>query len=567
MGHAGAFWVPGEPHTKQKIAALKNVGVSIVDHPSMIGPVLKMRFGLTSAPGGASEEGAEPEEGATYDSMDAFARAVTGGASKHKRRSYHTSARSSGHAPSRPVMPTAAVSSSQQTRSLHLDRHASRQLLEGEDKAAELQFDRYPIRYLALGVDRATRSRCLVTAVIWNEAQWRSPSEFSKMILPPYAKKGVLSLTSKDTKNVITRLMEHLQIMGKENVDYRAATGRMLRNLGKVFHEKEAKHVSLKFAMSQQGKEAFAVLDMNIELDDAAYRSGGRLKDVHEGYGALEARDPGAREAEESGIVYHMLHPEERARNIGTLSNGADLAMNTVDALTAAGGRPTNFLDTGGKATGETVKKALEIVLRDDRVKVLLVNIFGGLTLGDMIARGVVAAYEDLRVKVPVVVRVRGTNEREARKVFARSGLPLYAFDHFGEAASAAIQLANGAMPPVQVAYPEGEAEVAELKDAIQTAAETVVEQGDFAVDGAGAVVAGGVVQPAGDVAAEPVQDGNTQPQAVEQEAVEPQEQMPQESEQEPEEIKEQKPDQEEQEPEKAEGATTSQSLGSDHVA
>src|SRR4051812_29584441 len=108
--------------------------------------------------------------------------------------------------------------------------------------------------------------------------------------------------------------------------------------------------------------------------------------------------------------------------------------MNTVDALARLGGRAANFLDTGGKATSETVKKSFEVILRDPRVRVVFVNIFGGLTLGDMIARGIILAFKELSLRVPVVVRIRGTNEREGQQLIAESGLPLFAFDSFDEA-------------------------------------------------------------------------------------------------------------------------------------
>lgn len=537
MGHAGAFWVPGEPHPNQKIAALKNAGVVIVNHPAKIGPALRLKLRHTTAQADGSEEGASLEEGASYESADDFAKAVSRGLPQQQRRGLHTSTRRSSLVTSRPGGPTFPASP-QQTRSLHLDRAASQKVLEDEDKDAELQFERYPIRYLALGVDRATRSQCIVTAVIWDDKAWRSPSSFNKMLLPASAKNGVLSLNNKDSKNVITRLIEQLQIMGKEkgSVDYRAATGRVLRNLAKVFKEKEAKHVSLQFAMNQQGKAAFYMLDMNVELDDAAYRSGGRLKEVHEAYGALESRDPGARQAEKSGIVYHRLNHTDRACSIGTLSNGAGLAMNTVDALADAGGKPANFLDTGGKATSETVKKSFEIILQDDRVKVILVNVFGGLTLGDVIARGVVSAYKDLRVRVPVVVRIRGTNEKEARRIIARSGVPLYAYDDFEDAAAAAVELAKGAAAPVQVAYPEGEKEVAELKDAIQQAAQALMEQGDFGMDSAEAIVAEDILRFPDEVT-EPAEDNFAPPHAIAHEAQQPSEQV---AEQEAEQVAEQ---------------------------
>ena len=91
--------------------------------------------------------------------------------------------------------------------------------------------------------------------------------------------------------------------------------------------------------------------------------------------------------------------------------------MNTVDALTQRGGHCANFLDTGGKATRETVKVSFRVILKDSRVKTIFVNIFGGLTLCDMIAEGVVLAYRGLGIGLPVVVRLRGTNEREGQRM------------------------------------------------------------------------------------------------------------------------------------------------------
>lgn len=91
--------------------------------------------------------------------------------------------------------------------------------------------------------------------------------------------------------------------------------------------------------------------------------------------------------------------------------------MNTVDALTIRGGHCANFLDTGGKATSETVKSAFRIVLSDPRVKTVFVNIFGGLTRSEMIAEGIIMAFRDLGMKVPVVVRLRGTNEELGQKM------------------------------------------------------------------------------------------------------------------------------------------------------
>lgn len=97
--------------------------------------------------------------------------------------------------------------------------------------------------------------------------------------------------------------------------------------------------------------------------------------------------------------------------------NGAGLAMNTVDVIADLGGKCANFLDTGGKATSETVKRSFELILTNANVRTVFVNIFGGLTLCDMIADGIMLAYEDLGIKVPVVVRLRGTNEEIGQKM------------------------------------------------------------------------------------------------------------------------------------------------------
>ena len=97
--------------------------------------------------------------------------------------------------------------------------------------------------------------------------------------------------------------------------------------------------------------------------------------------------------------------------------NGAGLAMNTVDAVTINGGNCANFLDTGGKATSKTVEASFKILTSDPRVKVIFVNIFGGLTRCDMIAEGIIDAFKNLKLKIPVVVRLRGTNEEAGQKM------------------------------------------------------------------------------------------------------------------------------------------------------
>jgi succinyl-CoA synthetase alpha subunit len=440
MGHAGAFWLPGEPEPEHKVEALRRAGVTVVNHPAKIGAALVK---LLDGNGNASQPLAG-EIGAEFASTDDFATAASGILPSQQRRGLHTSSRrpASTSLPSR----SRPRASPHQTRNLHLDSTASEQLLKESRLGSDLRYNTFPVRYLALGIDRATRSQCLITAVHFDVKSLRKPSSYDKILLPPGAT-DILALDGTEAwDEAVTTLISKLKIGDLPGSGAATSVGNLLRDLARVFSDNEAKHVGLQFNVREQKRKLqFPVYDLRIELDDSASRSGGRLADVHYKYAALEARDPGAREAEAEGIVYHRLSPGNKAHNIGTLVNGAGLAMNTIDALADHGGLAANFLDTGGKATSETVRRSFQIILRDDRVKVVFVNIFGGLTLGDMIARGIVLAYNEVDIKVPVVVRIRGTNEEEAQRIIAASGLPLYAFDDFDEAAEKAIELAAGA--------------------------------------------------------------------------------------------------------------------------
>ena len=220
----------------------------------------------------------------------------------------------------------------------------------------------------------------------------------------------------------------------------KAATTKLINQLWDIFRGKEA--VSLEMHISvPESSDNLKITNLDFTFDDASFRSSKRQAELH-ALRDTSLEDPVELSAEPDGIVYVKLDGEERT--IGTLVNGAGLAMNTVDALATHGGFATNFLDTGGKATSETVKRSFELLLQDKRVKAIFVNIFGGLTLGDMIARGVLLAFKELDMPVPVVVRIRGTNEKEGQKIIEESGLKLFAYDDFEEAAEKVVQLANG---------------------------------------------------------------------------------------------------------------------------
>ncbi len=149
--------------------------------------------------------------------------------------------------------------------------------------------------------------------------------------------------------------------------------------------------------------------------------------------------DPGELEAGEWGLSYVKLEG-----NIGCMVNGAGLAMATMDIIKLAGGEPANFLDVGGGANADRVAKAFEIILSDPNVKAILVNIFGGIVRGDRVAEGIIKAVQVKEVKVPVVVRLQGTNADIARKMLEESGLKFTVADDLKEAAEKVVQLANG---------------------------------------------------------------------------------------------------------------------------
>ena len=150
-------------------------------------------------------------------------------------------------------------------------------------------------------------------------------------------------------------------------------------------------------------------------------------------------RDPGQEDPRESVAADHGLAYVGLDGDIGCIINGAGLAMATMDMIKLAGGEPANFLDIGGGASPERVCQAFRTVLSDANVSVILVNIFAGINRCDWIAKGVVQAYKEVGIEIPVVVRLSGTNVEEGRRVLAESGLPIITTDTLADAAEAAV--------------------------------------------------------------------------------------------------------------------------------
>lgn len=180
--------------------------------------------------------------------------------------------------------------------------------------------------------------------------------------------------------------------------------------------------------------DKFLALDAKMTFDDnALYRQKdiSKLRDLTE-EDALEM------EAAQFGLNYISLDGQ-----IGCMVNGAGLAMATMDVIKLAGAEPANFLDVGGGATQEAVTAAFKIILKDTKVKAILVNIFGGIMKCDIIARGIVEAAKATSLKLPLVVRLQGTHAAEGRKILADSGLPIITAETIDEAATKVVQAAR----------------------------------------------------------------------------------------------------------------------------
>lgn len=155
-------------------------------------------------------------------------------------------------------------------------------------------------------------------------------------------------------------------------------------------------------------------------------------------YRDLDEEDPAEIEASKFDLAYIQLDG-----NIGCLVNGAGLAMATMDAIKLFGGNPANFLDVGGGATAEKVTEAFKIMLKNQDVKAILVNIFGGIMRCDVIAEGVITACKAVNLQVPLVVRMKGTNEELGKQMLAESGLPIISADTMAQAATAVVKAAG----------------------------------------------------------------------------------------------------------------------------
>ncbi|KAE8145812.1 putative succinyl-CoA synthetase subunit alpha [Aspergillus avenaceus] len=397
MGHAGAWTALGEPGAQDKYNALERAGAVMVNHPEKFGEGMRSLLANRSR---------------AYNTAPSSTR--------NQKRGLHTMRRVS-------VENRRGMLPMNQSRLLFVKQFQAVDMLREKSIPVHEKAPSETDAFLCLTVNRTTLSPCILASPAADFA----PSGTRRF---PFAYTTADFRSGKD--QIIHSIASHLQI--PKTVQKNLAE--LVEALWQIFKEKEAYLLEVRIGLSPEG--SLEARGARFGFDDAALRSSGRQGNVH------QLRNPAEEvheevEAEKDGIVYvkYGLHDDNE---LTQLVNGAGLAMNTVDALTIHGGHCANFLDTGGKATSETVKSSFRIITSDSRVKAIFVNIFGGLTRCDMIAEGIIMAFRDLKMRVPVVVRLRGTNEEQGQQMIAESGLPLHAFDSFEDAAKKVISLAGG---------------------------------------------------------------------------------------------------------------------------
>ena len=209
---------------------------------------------------------------------------------------------------------------------------------------------------------------------------------------------------------------------------------KLLDSIYKAFIETDASMIEVNPLILTKGGDLLA-LDAKISFDDNALYRHPDLRDLRD----LGEEDPLEVEASKFSLNYIRLDG-----NIGCMVNGAGLAMATMDIIKLAGGEPANFLDVGGGANAEQIKNAFRILMADSNVKAVLINIFGGILRCDVLAQGVIAAVQELGVRVPIVIRMEGTNVEEGKRLLRESGLNFTTADAMGEAADTVVSLARG---------------------------------------------------------------------------------------------------------------------------
>jgi succinyl-CoA synthetase beta subunit len=289
---------------------------------------------------------------------------------------------------------------------------------EGADIAAEL--------YAGMVVDRQTQRVCLMASseggMDIEEVAAKHPEKIIKVFIDPAD-----GLGDADAEAVARRIGVPQASVGE--------AARLLQALYRCFAATDASLAEVNpLIVTREGR--VVALDAKLNFDDNALFRHPEIVALRD----LDEEDPLEIEASKHDLSYISLDGD-----IGCMVNGAGLAMATMDTIKLYGGEPANFLDVGGGATTEKVTAAFKIMLSNPKVKAILVNIFGGIMKCDTIAAGIVAAAREVHLQVPLVVRMKGTNEDIGRRILKDSGLPIISAENMTEAGERAVAAVTGA--------------------------------------------------------------------------------------------------------------------------
>ena len=288
---------------------------------------------------------------------------------------------------------------------------------EGADISREL--------YIGMVVDRGTQTVCVMASseggMDIEEVAAHTPGKIHKVFVDP--EQGLRDSEADD-------LARRIGIPPASVAKARS----VLKSLYRAFWDTDASLAEINPMILTGGGDVVA-LDAKMNFDDNALYRHDDIIAMRD----LDEEDPAEVEASKHGLSYISLEG-----NIGCLVNGAGLAMATMDAIKLFGGEPANFLDVGGGATTEKVTEAFKLMLRNANLRAILVNIFGGIMKCDVIATGVVEAARQVKLGVPLVVRMKGTNEDLGKKILADSGLPIISADNMAEAGQKVVAAAKG---------------------------------------------------------------------------------------------------------------------------
>ncbi len=280
--------------------------------------------------------------------------------------------------------------------------------------------------YVGMVVDRVTQRVCVMASseggMEIEEVAEHTPELIHKVYVDPVA-----GLTDAEADDLAVKIGIPAGSVAKARVAF--------QGLYKAFWETDASLAEIN-PLILTGTGDIIALDAKLNFDSNALHRHPEIVALRD----LAEEDPAEIEASKFDLSYISLDG-----NIGCLVNGAGLAMATMDTIKLFGGEPANFLDVGGGATTEKVTEAFKIMLKNPNLKAILVNIFGGIMRCDVIADGVVAASKAVGLSVPLVVRMKGTNEDLGKKILAESGLPIIAANTMGEAAQKVVAATKGA--------------------------------------------------------------------------------------------------------------------------